>query len=401
MTAELRVIHVITRLIIGGAQENTVSSVLGLRLKPGISVRLLSGMSSGSEGSLEGLFTEIPGTLSIVPELVRPLHPWKDARALKRLTEIFRESRPHLVHTHSGKAGILGRLAAHRAGVPLIIHTVHGPSFGPFQGRLSNCLFSAAERRAARCTNHFISVADAMTDQYLAAGIGRPEQFTRILSGFELDPFLAAKNDPVVRAKFGISTKDFVLAKLARLAPLKGHEELFAVARRLVERCPSFKFLLIGDGPLRGDFERRITSLGLQGRFVFAGLVRPDEVPALLGISDALVHLSAREGLPRALPQAMAAGKPVVAYAADGAPEVCIDGKTGFLVQPGDRVKLAERLIDLAENRSRGEALGAAGRELVRRRFGLQRMVDDIYELYLKLAVKAGLAERAPLHEIS
>src|SRR5882762_5522090 len=180
MNAELRVIHVITRLIIGGAQENTVSSVLGLRHKPNLSVQLFSGVTRGSEGSLESKFANLPGVLSTIPELVRPLHPWKDARALSRLTQKFRQLRPHLVHTHSGKAGVLGRLAARRAGVPMIVHTIHGPSFGPFQGLLANCLFRAAERRAARCTDHFISVADAMTEQYLAAGIGRREQFTRI-----------------------------------------------------------------------------------------------------------------------------------------------------------------------------------------------------------------------------
>src|SRR4051812_39472994 len=140
MNTELRVIHVITRLIIGGAQENTVSSVLGLRLKPNLSVQLISGDASvpasgpgqpatlthGSEGSLESKFTNLPGVLSTIPELVRPIHPWNDLRALRRLTHLFRERRPHLVHTHSGKAGVVGRFAARRARVPVIVHTIHG-----------------------------------------------------------------------------------------------------------------------------------------------------------------------------------------------------------------------------------------------------------------------------------
>ena len=190
----MRVTHVITRLIVGGAQENTVATVLGLRRIPGLTVRLVSGPTHGPEGSLAEEPGLDPQILSLVPELVRPVHPWKDLQALRRLTRLFQQTRPDIVHTHSGKAGILGRWAARRAGVPVIIHAIHGPSFGNFQSPLANFLFSTAEKRAARVTDHFTVVADAMKDQYLAAGIGRPEQYTKIYSGFPLEPFLAAVN---------------------------------------------------------------------------------------------------------------------------------------------------------------------------------------------------------------
>ena len=158
----MRVTHVITRLIVGGAQENTVASVLGLRVKPGLEVELLSGPTTGPEGSLELLLEPYPDLFTRLTELVRPLHPWQDVRALTKLTRKFRARKPDIVHTHSGKAGVLGRLAAHRAGVRLIVHTIHGPSFGPFQGTLANQLFRAAERHAGRVTSHFVVVADAM-----------------------------------------------------------------------------------------------------------------------------------------------------------------------------------------------------------------------------------------------
>src|ERR1043166_9726824 len=197
----MRVTHIITRLIIGGAQENTVASVLGLRNKPGLQVELISGATTGVEGSREVSLAPIPGPLTIVRHLVRPIHPLRDGLALLELTRLLRARQPDLVHTHSGKAGVLGRLAARRAGVPIVVHTVHGPSFGPFQGSIRNWMFKAAERQAAAWTTHFVTVADAMTRQYLAAGIGRPEQFTRILSGFRLEPFLHAPNDPALRAR--------------------------------------------------------------------------------------------------------------------------------------------------------------------------------------------------------
>src|SRR4030095_6336308 len=155
----MRVTHVITRLIIGGAQENTVASVLGLRQEPGLDVELVSGPTTGSEGSLEPAFEDAPGSLTIVPHLVRPLHPWKDTCTLFELTRLFRARRPDIVHTHSAKAGILGRLAARRARVPAVIHPIHGPSFGTFQGSTANFIYKAAERAAGRVTTHFVSVA--------------------------------------------------------------------------------------------------------------------------------------------------------------------------------------------------------------------------------------------------
>ncbi|HEX5398330.1 MAG TPA: glycosyltransferase, partial [Verrucomicrobiae bacterium] len=315
----MRVTHIITRLVVGGAQENTIATVLGLRRMPGVEVGLISGPTAGPEGSLEPEVDRIPGLLTLIPELVRPVHPWNDRLALRQLEKVLRQQKPDIVHTHSGKAGILGRLAARRAGVPVIIHTIHGPSFGNFQNAAASFAFRAAEKYAARATTHFIVVADAMKAQYLAAGIGRPEQYTRILSGFVLEPFLAAKNDLELRGRLGIAPGDFVIGKIARLFKLKGHDDLFAVAPELVRQNPGIKFLLVGGGEWRGRFEALAKSLGLERQFIFAGLVPPVDVPRYVGVMDMLVHLSLREGLPRALPQALAAGKPVIAYDCDGA----------------------------------------------------------------------------------
>jgi glycosyltransferase involved in cell wall biosynthesis len=387
----VRVTHVITRLIIGGAQENTVATVLGLSQKSGVEVNLISGPTVGPEGSLESEIKKIPALLEIVPELVRPIHPAKDWLALRHLEKILREQKPDVVHTHSGKAGILGRLAAKRAGVPIIIHTIHGPSFGAFQNGVANFIFRAAEKYAANATTHFIVVADAMKNQYLAAGIGRPEQYTKIFSGFPLEPFLAAKNDLELRKRLGIAPDDFVIGKIARLFKLKGHDDLFAVVPQLIRQNPKIKFLLVGDGEWRGRFENLAKSLGVGKHFIFTGLVPPNEVPKFVGIMDALVHLSLREGLPRALPQALAAGKPVVAYDCDGAREICRDGQTGFLIQPGDLKSLAAKIIRLAGDAKLREQFGSRGQSFVRENFAAEKMVDSIYNLYLKLAAERGI----------
>ena len=382
----MRVTHVITRLVIGGAQENTVASVLGLRRRPDFQVNLISGPTTGPEGSLASLFGAEPDLLRLVPTLVRAVHPLYDCATLLRLTRIFRSTLPQIVHTHSGKAGILGRLAASRAGVPIIVHTIHGPSFGNFQGPIPNFLFKGAERLAASVTTHFVSVAQAMTRQYLAAGIGRPEQYSRIFSGFALAPFLEAQNDPALRHRLQIDANDIVIGKVSRLFKLKGHDDLLAAAPAVLQRCPRLKFLLIGDGAWRERLQLRAESLGLQKHFIFTGLVLPEEIPRYLGIMDILVHLSRREGLPRALPQALAAGRPVVAYDCDGANEVCLPGQTGFLVRPGDLDTLAERLVQLARDPALRERLGARGREFVRQSFSIETMVEKLCTLYRQLA---------------
>jgi glycosyltransferase involved in cell wall biosynthesis len=382
----MRVTHIITRLVVGGAQENTVASVLGLRQKPGVEVHLLSGPTTGPEGSLEPELDFAPGLLTRVPALVRPVHPLKDWLALRQLEKILRAQRPDIVHTHSGKAGILGRLAARRAGVPVIIHHVHGPSFGPFQGPLANWIFTAAERYAAGVTTHFVCSAQAMTRLYLAAGIGRPEMYTRLFSGFPVEPFLNATNDLALRGQLGLDENHFVIGKIARLFKLKGHADLLAAFQNILPQIPHARLLLVGDGALRNEIENQVRVLGLQGKVVFTGLVPPGEIPRYVGIMDCLAHLSAREALSRALPQALAAGKPVVAYDFDGADEVCLEGETGFLVHTGDTATVAQRLLQLAGDAPLRERLGRRGQQFVRENFAVEQMVDNLYALYLKLA---------------
>ena len=182
-----------------------------------------------------------------------------------------------------------------------------------------------------------------------------------------------------------MAPEDIVIGKIARLFKLKGHEDLFAIAPALVRSCPRAKLLLVGDGPWRGRFEDRVRSLALEKHVVFTGLVPPDTVPQLVGIMDFLVHLSLREGLPRALPQALAAARPVVAYDADGAKEVCLENETGFLLRAGDLTGLRERLLQLAHDPGLRKRLGQRGQQFVKERFGVQRMVDDLYRLYLRL----------------
>jgi glycosyltransferase involved in cell wall biosynthesis len=394
----MRVTHIITRLVLGGAQENTLATIRGLREKPGVEINLISGPTIGPEGSLENRAREIfslapiggegrgeGAAFTIVPELVRTVHPLKDFIALRKLEKILREQKPDLVHTHSGKAGILGRLAAKRAGVPVIIHHIHGPSFGNFQGALANFVFTAAERHAARVTDHFFCSASAMTKLYLAAGIGKLEMFTRIFSGFNLEPFLNATNDLALRKKLGLDETHFVIGKIARIFKLKGHADLLSAFAKILPQVPHARLLFIGDGSLRGETENLAHELGVADKVIFTGLVPPGEVARYVGIMDCLAHLSYREALSRALPQALAAGKPVVAYDFDGADEVCRENETGFIVRTGDTAAAAEKLLLLASRPELRQSLGRCGAQFVKENFSVEKMVADQYSVYQRL----------------
>jgi glycosyltransferase involved in cell wall biosynthesis len=380
----MKICHVITRLIVGGAQENTVSTCIGLR-KLGHDVDLVIGPQTGPEGSLYDQAKAAGVPIIVVEELRRAPNPLHDLGACAALRGLFVRKRYDIVHTHSGKAGFIGRIAAKLAHVPIIVHTIHGPSFYEYQNPIGNWVFRWAEQVAGECTTQFVSVADAMTEQYLAAGIGAPNRYVTIHSGMNIDALLSARRDDSLRESLGISPGDLVVGKIARLFRLKGHEFLFEAAPRIVAAVPNVKFLLVGDGIYRERFERLATEMGLRGYFVFAGLVPPSEIPRYIASMDLLVHLSLREGLPRALPQAVACGKPVVAFDVDGAREVCVDGETGLLVRAGDVIGLASAVIRLLQDRDLANRMAVQGRNLVKERFSEERMVRQLDELYRRL----------------
>jgi glycosyltransferase involved in cell wall biosynthesis len=386
----MHVAHIITRMILGGAQENTLLTVEGQRADHGDRVELVTGPALGPEGSLLDRARENGVDVRLVPALRRAIHPWRDWRAYRELVRLLRELRPDVVHTHSSKAGILGRAAAARLGLPCV-HTVHGSPFHPYQSRMAYRAYVAAERWAARRSDRIVSVCDAMTSQYLAAGVGRPEQFVTVYSGMEIAPFLSP---PVpretVRGRLGFRPDDVVVGKVARLFELKGHDDVIAAAKVLCPTDPRLKFLFVGDGLLRETLGRTIREAGLAERFVFTGLVPPGQVPELIGGMDIVVHTSLREGLARVLPQGLLGGKPVVSYDIDGAREVVLPGRTGFLIPPRDLAGLTEAIRTMAADSDLRAQYGATGRDQCRERFCHREMTRRLREVYAEV-----LKERA------
>lgn len=381
----MKVAHVITRLIIGGAQENTLLTVEDQYRDYGDAVSLVTGPGLGPEGSLLARAQAGGFDLQIVPEMQRNLHPLRDWRSYRSLQRLLRDLQPDIVHTHSSKAGILGRAVAHSLGIPAV-HTIHGASFHYGQHPLTSRVYIAAEKWAAHRCERFISVCDAMTDQYVAAGIAPRDKFVTIYSGMEVEPFLnPPRSRETVRRELGLAEEHVVIGKVARLFHLKGHEFVIASARRVIDAVPAVRFLFVGDGILRREYERQIAQAGLSGHFVFAGLVPPTQIPELIGAMDIVVHTSLWEGLARVLPQALIAAKPVVSYDVDGAREVAIPGETGYLLPPQAVDELAEALVELAADRALRERLGATGRERFTDQFRHQTMTRQIRDVYASI----------------
>ncbi len=386
----MRVMHVITRMIVGGAQENTLFNCLDLVRDFGDEVKLITGPSEGAEGKLLSQ-TDTQGLLiESHPSLIRSISPTHDNRALNALKVAIRDWRPDVVHTHSAKAGLLGRAAAWKGKVPCIIHTVHGAPFHPYQRWLSRWFFIQCERWAAKRCHHMISVADAMTELMVQANVAKREKFSTIYSGMNVEPFLqSAKDREQTRQELGFAATDVVFGKIARLFHLKGHRYVIEAAEQVCRNQPNAKFLFVGDGILREQFASEIEKLGLQHRFVFTGLVPPDQVPRYVGAMDVLVHTSLREGLARALPQALIAGKPVISYDIDGAREVVLTGTTGFLIPPKEIDSLAQAMLTLARSAQTRNAMGQKGSELFTEQFRHETMTKKIRELYLRVGGQA------------
>lgn len=384
----VRVLHIITRLIVGGAQENTLLSVEGLDRLPEYEATLVTGVDNGPEGDLLERAHRTT-KLVIVAELGRNINPFADFIAFWKLYRLIRNGRYHIVHTHSSKAGVLGRLAARLAGTPIIVHTLHSLVFHDYQPWLVNRLWWAVKKLCAPLTDHFISVSNIISRKAIAAGIDRAEKFSTVYSGMELDWFLNAQVDPLaIRREFGIPEDSLVVGKIARLFSLKGHDQLMDAAPEIVRRHPTVRFFLVGDGVLQDHLRSRASAAGILDNFIFAGLVPRERIPEMISVMDVLVHTSLREGLARVLPQALAMGKPCVSFDIDGAPEVVIDGETGYLIRPGDADGLADAVSTLLDDPQSRERMGSAGRRRVDPAFRAETMVREIAALYRMLIAR-------------
>ena len=381
---KMKICHVITRMIVGGAQENTLLTIKG-HIEKGHEVVLVTGFSPGREGELLKNVEMPPFKIVEIPEMVREVSPCKDFKALRKLREYFKKEKFDVVHTHSSKAGIIGRIAARQAGVPVVVHTVHGQAFHAYEKPWKKLLYITAERIAAKYCDKIYAVAQAMIDQCVDAKVAPREKYMVVYSGMDTAAFANARRNMELRQKLGIPENAKVIVTVARLFPMKGYEEMLPAAARLVKEFPDLHFLPVGDGPMYDELQKQIADLGLSGNFHFAGLVPPHEVCDYIAQADLLWHLSLHEGLPRAVVQALAVGIPAIGYKLDGTPEVVLNGKTGYVTAPQDVDAVVARSRELLNDAALRAEMGKNGKDLVIERFAWRRMADILEEEFLML----------------
>ena len=418
----LTILHISTRLIQGGSQENTVLSCEG-QAALGHDVHLAYGPIFGPEGSYFDRANDFIApngnkiTMHEVPHMVRQIAPMTDLKAYRELKALIEKIKPDIVHTHSSKAGVIGRAAAwsvlkmnrtvkkpgsaNRAtgeGWPGVVHTIHGPPFHRYLPKWKNAIYIASERYAAKRCHVIASVADAMTTQFRNANIGTDVQFVTVRSGMETERFLnpiESETRGAMRSELGFSDDDFVIGTVARLAEHKGHDDILDALGDDLRSNPKWKLLWVGDGWWSERLLGRVSEMGLREQVVTTGLVPQHRVGAMMRAMDVLLHPSYREGLPRTVPQALLCGVPVVASDCDGTPEACLDPMydkqvmrvdpsqaTGRLFPVGDVEALEACVRWMFEHPDERKVMGQRGRAMCTTMFSTQKMVDDLELVY-------------------
>lgn len=373
----IKLLYVITKLELGGAQKHLLSLIKHLDKD-----RFRVFLFTAKDGLLVPEASHIKGLiLKKSKYLERPINPLKDLCALVEIYRFIKINDIGIVHTHSSKAGILGRLGARLAGVNFIIHTVHGWSFNDCQPRMIRSFIIWLERRIARFTDRLIAVSDYDRAKGLGNHIGDEDKYALIRYGIDYEEFGAG--DRSLRKELGLKDTDFAVATVACLKPQKYPQDFIKLASVIKKAFPEVKFILVGDGILRKEIERLINKFGLQEQVILLGWRR--DVPKILQAIDVFVLTSLWEGLPISVLEAMLSCKPVISTNTGGVAEIIVEKETGFLVAPGDVQTMAKDLACLLEDAGLKNRIGNRAKDSLGTGYRLEKMVENTDRLYRDL----------------
>jgi glycosyltransferase involved in cell wall biosynthesis len=390
----IRVLRVIARLNVGGPALHVTYLARGLAGR-GYQTTLVAGEVARGEASMSFVAEQAGVEIVTLPGLSRELSPVHDALAAFRLARLIRKLRPDVVHTHTAKAGAVGRTAALLAGTrrPVVVHTFHGHVLRGYFGAGGTLLFRAIETILARVSDRLIAVSPEVRDELVALHVASRDKFSVVRLGIELEPRVSFDGDPSeVRRRHGIPEGKFVVGWFGRMTAVKRTDDLLTMLAGARERGVDALLLLVGDGDDRERLEQRAHDLGLARSCLFLGY--QEDVAPWYAICDTVVLTSASEGTPVTIIEALAAGRPVVATKVGGVPDVVDEGETGFLVRPHDTHALAERLEILAGDPVRRRAMGELGRARMLERYSVERLVDDVDALYRELLATTSATSR-------
>jgi glycosyltransferase involved in cell wall biosynthesis len=397
LTESIRVLRVIARLNMGGPALHVAYLTAGLEPR-GYETTLVAGTLARGEESMAFVAEGLGVPVVTINQLHREISPLRDAVAVLRLARLIRARRPHILHTHTAKAGAIGRLAAVLAGParpPIIVHTFHGHVLRGYFGPVRAAGFRLLERWLARRATALVAVSPQVRDDLVSLGVAPAESFVIVRLGIALEErvSLDAAGRERMRALLGIAPQRFVVGWIGRMTGVKRTDDILLALRGLRERGVDACLLMVGDGPDRDQTERRAKELGVVRECFFLGY--QDDVTAFLAAFDAFVLPSGNEGTPVSAIEALGAGRPVVATRVGGVPDVVRDGVDGYLVEAGDVAGLAEALARLAADPELRDRMGAAGRERVLPRYAVERLIDDVDRLYRSLLEAEGLQSAA------
>lgn len=373
----VKVLHIHTLPVVSGSGINTFLSMRGQK-NAGLDVELAC-----ADGGMLLDWVEKEGmTVRRLKHMVWAVNLIQDLLVVFELNRLIRKQRYDIIHTHNSKAGFVGRLAARLSQVPVVIHTVHGFAFHSAERPFKQWLYRHLERMAGSWCDCFIAISQPLADWAVKEGIAKPGQMVKIYSGIDVEAFHQPA-DPALRAGLGIASEAFVIGEIAKLWEGKGHAVLLEAAARLHAAIPSLRVLIVGEGNLRQDLEQLATRLGIRDRVIFTGF--REDIPAITRALDVAVLPSFFEGMGRAVLEAQAAGKPVVASRVGGIPDLIEDASTGWLVNPGKPDELAAAIQRLYEQPALRQSVGEKARQSVTERFSDKRMSQQILELYDRL----------------
>jgi len=382
---KIKVAHIIARMITGGADENTLFTIEGLSREK-YEIDLITGEEFNKD--ILNKVKNHPFDIIQIKGLKWKLNFLHDPIVLLRLIKLLKKKHYDIVHTHTTKAGILGRIAARIAGVPVIVHGLHGSTFQAFNSGLLNWLLFLFERLTGRFTDAYVSVSRVLSEKYIERGIGKKDNHYTVYSGMELFKFYRARDKINYQEKYkelGLNEGEFLIGNVARLETRKGHQFLLDAFKNVVEeqKYGQVKLLIIGEGNKRKYLESYVKELNLGDKVIFIGY--REDVEKLMALMDIFVLTSLREGLPRILVQAAAVGMPSVAFNVDGVPEIIKDNYNGFLVKVKDIEQLENRIVKYINNKELVLLHGRNGREFIENKWSKKGMVDGIDKIYKKL----------------
>jgi glycosyltransferase involved in cell wall biosynthesis len=383
----IKVLRVIARLNVGGPALHVAYLTEGLAER-GYDTTLVAGSLASGEESMAHVARRRGARIVTLPHLAREVSPLNDLLAVRYLARLIRAERPQILHTHTAKAGAVGRVAALLSGdarPPIVVHTFHGHVLRGYFNPLATLAFRTLERWLATLTTRLIAVSPEVRDDLVRLGVAPREKFTVIRLGIELDERVGAEGEArrETRRRMGISPDAFVVGWVGRMTAVKRTDDVLLAFKGVLDRGVDAWLCLIGDGPDRSRLERRAHDLGIVRRCLFVGY--QDDVAPYYEAIDALLLPSANEGTPVSVIEALAAERPAVATRVGGVPDVVRDGVDGYLVDVGDADTLAERLVELAADPAKRDEMGREGRARVLVRYAVDRLVDDVDALYREL----------------